>query len=304
VQRLWARARIEALLGQPPKFIEKAREQIIVLALEHRLMTVYTSFVAIDSETVAHPKSAQHVKVAVPLPEGLDIDGFLNSASSLGLQQPGVTPVSPPLVFGIQRARYSSAPDEPALLRRRGAASALPAAAHFAPPPAPEPAAPELHTIEDRLKWLARTQNVDGSWESAEMTAAALLAFVRAGHTTRAGNYRRQVDKAARWLRDNLDSLHSFDRFVAVRALDELHAASGDYALVDDLRAKLPVPKTDSERAARGFSPDRVPDQVQSLDDLRIVALLRGGVTTITLKKEPRGPLVQAWLAVGRAPQP
>lgn len=302
LRRLWARARIEALLGQEPSLSEKAREQIIALSLEHRVMTVYTSFVAVDSEITSRRDDTQRVKVAVPLPEGLDFSGF-GDVDSFAAPMRGMAAQSyalPPQTLGAPRAL--SAPDLPAFLRRRSAASA-PAAARLSAPPPPEPAAPELKTVEDRLKWLARTQNVDGSWESAEMTAAALLAFVRAGHTTREGNYRRQVDKAARWLRDHLDGLHGFDRFVAVRALDELHTLSGDYP-VEDWRAKLPVPKTDVERAARGFSPDRVPDHVESLDDLRMVALLRGGITAITLKKEPLGPLVQAWLAVGKAPQP
>ncbi len=306
VQRLWARARIDALLGQSPESIERAREQIIALALEHRLMTAYTSFVAVDSAVTARQGDHAHVKVAVPLPEGLDFEGFAEPRIPprvFGLAMPTGSPSSG-LRFTANRAMSSADLDLPAFMRRRTASGAPPAAAHFAPPRAPEPVSAELHTVEDRLKWLARTQKVDGSWDNAEMTAAALLAFVRAGHTTRAGNYRRQVDKAARWLRDNFDSLRGFDRFVAVRALDELHAASGDYAIADEWRAGLSVPKTDVERAARGFSPDHVPDQVTSLDDLRIVALLRGEVATITLPKEPRGPLVQTWLAVSKAPQP
>src|SRR5438128_2505200 len=54
---------------------------------------------------------------------------------------------------------------------------------------------------EDNLKVLARTQNVNGRWQDdVEITAAALLAFIRAGHTTRKGQYRRQAQKAMTWL--------------------------------------------------------------------------------------------------------
>ena len=54
---------------------------------------------------------------------------------------------------------------------------------------------------EALLRWLARSQRVDGSWEDdLEWTLAALLVFLRAGHTTRAGNFRVQVRRAAAWV--------------------------------------------------------------------------------------------------------
>ena len=82
-------------------------------------------------------------------------------------------------------------------------------------------------TIDERIKWLARTQKVNGSWDDdVELTAAALLAFVRAGHTTRGGSYRQQVRKAATWLQGS--QAHGFPAFAAERALRELQAATGD----------------------------------------------------------------------------
>ena len=316
LRRVWARARIESLLDQEPSTSEKAREQVISLALEHRLVTPFTSFVAVDSE-VTSTTDMQRVKVAVPLPEGLDYEGFFG-ADSGAMMFMGVafSPRSGPprALFGMMPRAVDtdvsdgmSASDEPALpalLRSRKSSRSRPAAAHFAVPAPTEPSASEPQTVDDRLKWLARTQRVDGSWESAEMTAAALIAFVRAGQTTREGNYRRQVDKAARWLSGQLADLLGFDLLVAVRALGELHQASGDYALPDDVRAKLPEPRSAIERAACGVMPDQVPDRVRSLDTLRVVALVQGGVETIALKGGAHDPLVQAWLAVGKAPQP
>ena len=58
-----------------------------------------------------------------------------------------------------------------------------------------------LENPDEILRWLARTQNLDGSWpQGIEFTAAALLAFVRFGHTHMRGNYRKQVRRAADWL--------------------------------------------------------------------------------------------------------
>src|SRR5262249_55604138 len=113
----------------------------------------------------------------------------------------------------------------------------------------------EIMTIPDRIKWLARTQNVSGSWGSGaievEMTAAALLAFVRAGHTTRAGIYRRQVGKAAAWLQTAQAT--GFAAFARFRALTELTAAEGpDQALPGGIAVGAAT--TDSERVALGDS--------------------------------------------------
>src|SRR5262249_7480078 len=121
---------------------------------------------------------------------------------------------------------------------------------------APAPKAsftPAYPSIEERLKWLARTQNVNGSWgENIEWTAAALLAFVRAGHTTRTGSYRQQVKKAANWLQSGLAKTTGFVAFAVLRALDELQASTGDTFVSDDMRNRALNPASIPERAASG----------------------------------------------------
>ena len=91
-------------------------------------------------------------------------------------------------------------------------------------------AAPKAVSPADRIKELARTQNVSGSWGSGsdeiETTAAALLAFVRAGHTTRAGNYRRQLQKAVDFLGGTSAVSDGFDD--VVRTDD--HVAAGEHS--------------------------------------------------------------------------
>jgi Ca-activated chloride channel family protein len=70
---LWARGKVDALIdsireGAPE---EEVRAQVIELATAHRLVTKYTSFVAVD-KTPARPSDAQLKLAAVPtnLPEG------------------------------------------------------------------------------------------------------------------------------------------------------------------------------------------------------------------------------------------
>jgi len=70
---LWARGRIEQLMrgaGLPvPASVEA---EVTELALAYRLMSPYTSFVAVDDSRVANPSgSARCVEQAVPLPEGM-----------------------------------------------------------------------------------------------------------------------------------------------------------------------------------------------------------------------------------------
>jgi len=74
---LWARAKVAALMdsmreGAPP---EKVRGQVIALAIAHRLMTKYTSFVAVD-RTPARSADAQLKLAELPtnLPEGWEYD--------------------------------------------------------------------------------------------------------------------------------------------------------------------------------------------------------------------------------------
>ncbi len=179
---------------------------------------------------------------------------------------------------------------------------AAPAAASAPIPQAAEPK-PTLTTIPERLKWLARTQNVSGSWGSGsdevEMTAAALLAFVRAGHTTRTGNYRQQVRKAANWLKAaQASGFAAFAKFRALTELDEATQHADQYAA----NAKpANAPTNDAERAALNVQPFALPMDIVALDDLRVRALAVGVVVVHPdLFSDDQRDLAQAWLAVGK----
>jgi len=74
IASLWARGRIEEMLSTSPGAVPDAvAAEVTALALEHRLMTSYTSFVAVDDARVVNPNGQPRiVRQAVPLPEGMD----------------------------------------------------------------------------------------------------------------------------------------------------------------------------------------------------------------------------------------
>ncbi len=85
VPRIWAREQIRDLnfmLTNPNMGDEKAgiEQKIRELGLNYRLLTAYTSFVAVDSESQVETEGRVHSDVAVPLPEGV-------SQNMIGLNQ-------------------------------------------------------------------------------------------------------------------------------------------------------------------------------------------------------------------------
>ena len=83
LSKVWARKKIEDISARlhaadAPEIIE----EITNIALTHRLMTQYTSFVAVDENDMQpinqEVKAPRQVVVPVPLPEGTDYQGFYN----------------------------------------------------------------------------------------------------------------------------------------------------------------------------------------------------------------------------------
>jgi Ca-activated chloride channel homolog len=288
IMRAWARARVTALLDTIRSDAGRTgalRGEIIGLAVEHRLLTPYTAFVAVDSEVASQQgEGSRRVQVAVPLPEGLDIEGFVGGPQVLHAASfPMASAPLPPAPARFAPQAAGAAPPAPApakgsqggllrgLLRGRDQAAPYAQAPQAMPmeaPPSAESAADEPLDTEDPLRWLARRQNVSGSWGQGaaeiEMTAAALLAFVRAGHTTRAGHYRRQLAKAMKWLL----GAHAtgFAAQARAQALAELAAAIGDAGLqraAQEAQAALPSVSAPPDGA------------LTTLDALRAAALAR-----------------------------
>lgn len=275
VARVWARARIEDLLEQQelePEQADKIKAEILGLALEHNLVTVHTSFVAVDQQaTIAASTPPRIIHVAQPLPFGVYPGTYRQPGRGLPPIQASLYAAAPMPPTGAPRGRTLMAKmfiaDDAALGQKPQAE------VNFL-----RQGSQEVEKTPDRqstLRWLARTQNLDGSWNSSgEQTAAALLAFVRAGFTTRAGTFRAILRKAVRWLVDH--RLQGLDAYLRARALQELAEATGseeDRAAAQGARLVLPDPSNDLEAAALGKG-GRKPQAINTLDDLRAAALL------------------------------
>ncbi len=86
---LWARTRIDDLMSQDYAGIQNddpqpdMREAITQLGLEYRLMTQFTSFVAVEEMTVTDGGQPRRIDVPVEMPEGVSHEGVFGANESL-----------------------------------------------------------------------------------------------------------------------------------------------------------------------------------------------------------------------------
>ncbi len=100
---LWARARVDDLMGQDYLGIQQGsaradiREAITELGLSYRLLTQFTSFVAVEEMTLTTGGEPRRVEVPVEMPEGVSCEGVFGerkeaeadrmTAAQVGFQQ-------------------------------------------------------------------------------------------------------------------------------------------------------------------------------------------------------------------------
>lgn len=268
VERAWARARIDDLLAQgseSARNLPAAREQVIALAIEHRLVTPYTALLAVDTEGEARGDGRpRQVAVSQPLPEGVIMGAVPQAMACMPMtpasfarapmdQMPTAAPKagrSGRSIFNLFKRKRASTqafgnaePPPPNVSSYAETAPYQTAGSNPAETPKALSTDPEL-----ALRELARTQNASGSWGAGdvevELTAAILLAFVRGGHTRRSGHFRRQVSKAVRWLLARSEA-EGFAELARTHALAEVEAAelgrpAGEGVLSDEqLRARV-----------------------------------------------------------------
>ena len=122
LSKVWARKKIEDISARlhaadAPEIVE----EITNIALTHRLMTQYTSFVAVDEDDMQpihqEAKAPQQVVVPVPLPEGTDYQGFYNNqqASTARLHMKQVARSRAPITSSAPTAQYSVVESSPAV---------------------------------------------------------------------------------------------------------------------------------------------------------------------------------------------
>ncbi len=102
---LWARARVEDLMSQDFSGLQsgrartEVREEITRLGVDFRLMTPYTSFVAVEETTVTVGGQPRRIEVPVEMPEGVSYEGVFGEQGIAGPARGGVVGGVPGGVF-------------------------------------------------------------------------------------------------------------------------------------------------------------------------------------------------------------
>ncbi|MDH4194672.1 MAG: VIT domain-containing protein [Nitrospirota bacterium] len=87
---LWARTKIAELMAEDYEGIQqgspqkKVREAITQLGLDYRLMTQFTSFVAVEELIITEGGQPRRIEVPVELPEGVSYEGIFGSGDEQG----------------------------------------------------------------------------------------------------------------------------------------------------------------------------------------------------------------------------
>jgi Ca-activated chloride channel homolog len=106
LDKLWARTRIEDLMQQDFAGMQggamkpELREQIVKLGLDFRLMTQFTSFVAVEEMTITEGGKPRRIDVPVEIPDGVSYQGIFGDA---GRQERSARAMSSTVNFGYGR---------------------------------------------------------------------------------------------------------------------------------------------------------------------------------------------------------
>lgn len=135
IASLWARAKVDALMdqdlaaAQSGKLPKPLQDEIVRVALAHRLLTQFTSFVAVEDKVVNQGGQQRTVTVPVELPDGVQYEGvFGRDAEAKGM--------------GMGFARAAGG------LMAGASKSAAPAT--MAPPPPPRPGDGRMRQEQDK----------------------------------------------------------------------------------------------------------------------------------------------------------
>ncbi len=154
---LWARTRIDALLSEDWLGAQQGapnpglKEAITELGLDYRLMTQYTSFVAVEEKVVNEGGQVKTIDVPVEMPDGVSYDGVFGETqerlSALGYIESKGVPAGANL--GLARKMNAADASMPQSLP-----SPPPSLTVVAPdgPPAPEEAAKEPVRLAETVK--------------------------------------------------------------------------------------------------------------------------------------------------------
>ena len=88
IASIWARAKLEELTTQDLAALQSGtfpaplKEQIVRVALAHRLLTPFTSFVSVEDQVVNQGGKSTTVRVPVEMPDGVRYEGIFGEAES------------------------------------------------------------------------------------------------------------------------------------------------------------------------------------------------------------------------------
>jgi hypothetical protein len=86
---LWARRRVEDLMSQDFGGLQRGairddlKQQITRLGIDYRLMTPFTSFVAVEEKMITEGGTPRRVEVPVEMPEGMSYEGVFGTENRL-----------------------------------------------------------------------------------------------------------------------------------------------------------------------------------------------------------------------------
>ena len=90
---LWARRRVEDLMSQDFGGLQRGairddlKQQITKLGIDYRLMTPFTSFVAVEEKVITEGGAPRRVEVPVEMPEGMSYEGVFRQGKSSASRQ-------------------------------------------------------------------------------------------------------------------------------------------------------------------------------------------------------------------------
>jgi Ca-activated chloride channel family protein len=150
VGTLWARRRIDGLTDATPRGVDPraAVEEVVQLGMRFKLVTAYTSFVAVERELLVDPGlPLQQIAVPNELPEGVSFEGIFGPAAEVKVTPGRVKPGDP-------EVRVSAAPTV------RAVTVALPFE------PSPRDAVRDPASGDWVLRFLAPSGLPDGSYQA------------------------------------------------------------------------------------------------------------------------------------------
>jgi Ca-activated chloride channel homolog len=107
---LWARAKVDDLMGRDLLGVQRGKpkqeivDEIVRVALEHRIMTQFTSFVAVEETVVTIGGKLTTIAVPVEMPDGVSRERIFGDAKAAMAQLPAAPPGS-----SVYRGRASEA---------------------------------------------------------------------------------------------------------------------------------------------------------------------------------------------------